>query len=161
MMQNYREFGIRGIMFVVAVLIWAIVGYLAASAEGTTFAAIADGNCIEQPSLPIPAGVDPNKIAGHLIDVLDVTAGKFNRVGRFCDPQGFPVEVELLAAPAGFGVTIDVDAATWTIAGEIPPGAWGIVARGRNVPRAGEPNDVIVTVYVRARPPINRRPILR
>jgi len=140
--------------FVTIMLVWSC-------AIGRNLYLLADGDCVEQPSLEPPAGVDPNKIAGHLIEVLDVVAGKVNRVGRYCDPNGLPVEIELIGAPAGWGVSIDPNAETWTIAGELPPGDWGIVARGRNVPRFGEPNEVVVTVYVRVRPPINPRPILR
>lgn len=131
------------------------------SSGATMFLAAADGPCLDQPSLPIPAGVDPNKIAGHLIEVLDVPAGKINRVGRYCDPGGWPVEIELIGAPEGWGVTIDSEAESWTIAGELGPGDWGIVARGRNVPRFGEPNEVIVTVYFRVRAPANEAPRLR
>jgi hypothetical protein len=148
----------------VGAMVLAVVGSLAAvlsPASGTGFYVIADGPCIEQPSLELPADCDPNKVAGHLIDVLTVPAGKFNRTGGLCDPCDFPIDIELLAAPAGFSVSIDPNAGTWTIAGELVPGDHGLVARGRNRPRFGEPNDVIVTVYVRATSPVNARPILR
>lgn len=138
-----------------------VFGFWVFQTFGTVFLAIADGPCFEQPSVPIAAGVDPNKVAGHLIDVLDVAAGKVNRTGRYCDPGGWPVEIELIGAPDGWGVTVDPDAETWTIAGELGPGDWGIVARGRNVPRFGEPNEVIVTVYFRVRAPAVERPRLR
>ncbi len=77
-----------------------------------------------------------------------------------CDPCDYPIDVELIAAPAGMTVTVDREASTWTIAGELEPGDYGIVARGTNRPPHGEPNEVIVTVYVRATAPVNLRPRL-
>jgi hypothetical protein len=151
--RNRRELWIFG-----AVLVF--FAFVLNVNRATTFLAMADGPCIEQPSLTLPAWVDPNKIAGHLIDVQTVPAGKFNRVGSLCDPAGYPIDVELLAGPPGFTATADPNGQAWTIAGELPPGDWGIVARGRNHPRYGEPNEVIVTVYVRALAPANDRPRL-
>jgi hypothetical protein len=128
--------------------------------RATTFLAMADGPCVEQPSLAYPDWIDPNKVAGHLIDVQIVPAGKFNRRGGLCDPCDWPIDVELLAGPPGCTATADPNGQAWTIAGELTPGDWGIVARGRNRPRYGEPNETIVTVYVRALAPVNDRPRL-
>jgi hypothetical protein len=150
--RSLFEWRIIQVLCLVAI-VWQIV-------SGRPFYAIADGPCVEQPSLELPDWVDPNKVAGHLIDVRITQAGKFNRRGGLCDPCDWPIDVELLAGPPGFTATADPNGTSWTIAGELPPGDWGIVARGRNRPRYGEPNEVIVTVYVRALAPANDRPRL-
>jgi hypothetical protein len=131
--------------------------------RATTFVAMADGPCLDQPDLPRsswPAWVDPNQVAGYLIDVQTVPAGKYNRVGPMCDPNNYPIDVELLQAPAGMAVTVDRDAGTWSIAGELPPGDYAIVGQGTNRPLYGEPNSVIVTIYVRATAPAVQKPRL-
>jgi hypothetical protein len=152
--RNHREIQI----VTIALAAIAAVVHLG---RATPLYVIADGNCPQvQPSWggPLPAGFDPNLVAGILIDVLETDAGKFNRVGPVCDPAGFPVDVELVAAPPGMSCTVNVEKQTWTIAGELGPGDYGIVARARNRPTWGEPNEVVVTVYVRVRKPTIGRP---
>lgn len=140
-----------------------VLGAMWQGSRATQFVLLADGPCMDQPSIERsawPAWADPNAIAGHLIAVETVTAGKYNRVGTMCDPCDYPIDVELVAAPAGMAVTVDREASTWTLAGDLAPGDYAIVARGTNRPLYGEPGEVIVTVYVRALAPMNLKPRL-
>lgn len=109
---------------------------------------------------PAPFAFDPNAIQGLLIDCHQVRAGKFNRTGRVCDPDGDPVDVELLAGPAGMDVTQDVEASTWTLAGELAPGLHAIIVCAIDRPLYGDPNETIVTILVDAVRPPNRAPVL-
>jgi hypothetical protein len=148
---------------------WVIVGICLIVATcrcgrpslATGFYAIADGNCV-QPSWggPIPFAYDANEVAGILLDVEEVTAGKYNRTARYCDPEGDPVTVELLVGPAGMQVTQDVDEQTWTIAGDVPVGVTAIIVRAIDDPENGDPNYVVVTVLVNAIPRPNLPPAL-
>jgi len=141
------------------ILVWLGLGLAGAVqiGRGTQFFAIADGDCLDQPSLELPAWADPNETAGHLIGVERVTAGKYNRTGPYCDPEGDPVRVELLRAPTGFSVSIDPNARTWSLAGELAPGVHAIIVRAIDEPQFGEPNDVVVTLLIEATPRPNRR----
>lgn len=157
MRPNVRE---RTRIEVSIVLGLVLLGVLWTGSQATQFVLMADGPCFEQPSLERPAWADPNLIAGHLIACEIVPAGKYNRTGPMCDPCDWPIDVELIDGPAGTTVTADPDQKTWTIAGELPPGDYGIIVRGTNRPLYGDPNEVIVTVYVRAAKPVNQRPRL-
>ncbi|NLZ06663.1 MAG: hypothetical protein GXY19_15970 [Phycisphaerae bacterium] len=127
-----------------------------------TFASLDDPNVCLQPVWigPAPFPYDPNMIQGLLIDCHAVTAGKFNRTRRVCDPDGDPVDVELLAGPAGMEVTQDLEASTWTLAGELAPGLHAIVVCAIDRPLYGDPNETIVTILVDAERPPNAAPVL-
>jgi len=127
-----------------------------------TFGALDDPNACLQPVWigPAPFACDPNIVQGLLIDCHQVTAGKFNRTGRVCDPDGDPVDVELLAGPAGMEVTQDLEASTWTLAGELAPGLHAIIVCAVDRPLWGDPNETIVTILVDAVRPPNRAPVL-
>jgi len=125
-------------------------------------AALEDPNICAQPVWigPAPFAFDPNLVVGLLIDCHEVRAGKFNRTGRVCDPDGDPVDVELLAGPAGMEVTQDLEASTWTLAGELAPGLHAIVVCAIDRPLYGDPNETVVTILVNAERPPNRAPVL-
>lgn len=157
MSRNVRERRNDELRFLAIVL--AAIAAAVHLGKGAGIVLIADGPCSEQPALDLPAWADPNLIAGHLIAVEQIEAGKF--VGRIeaCDPCDWPVTLEVLT-PAGMSVTADPDGPAWWIAGELGPGDHGIVCRAVNRPRYGEPNETIVTVYVRVAAPEIPRPIV-
>lgn len=126
------------------------------------FAAAMDPNECVQPVWigPVPFEHDPNEIVGLLIDCHQVTAGKFNRTAEACDPDGDPFTIEVLSGPPGVGVTHDVAAGTWTLAGELAPGVHAIVVRALDAPLYGEPIATVVTILIEATPPPNRAPVL-
>jgi hypothetical protein len=158
--RNVRE---RNALEIVVVLgiVAMLAGYLLAVASATMFVVVADPNCVQTSwGGPIPFAYDPNGVAGVLIDVEEVTAGKYNRTGRFCDPEGDPVTVELLAGPAGMQVTQDDQAQTWTIAGDVPIGVTAIIVRAIDAPQNADPNFVVATVLVHGTPRPNLPPVL-
>lgn len=161
--MNVNERNRMELLAYVGVLIAAILamGELldTRATNGTTFVLLADANCVQTAwGGPIPFAYDPNTVAGVLIDVEDVTAGKYNRTGRCCDPEGDPFTIELLVAPAGMQVTQDAAAGTWTLAGDLTIGVHAIVVHAVDAPEYGEPNDCVVTVLVRAGPRPNVPP---
>lgn len=125
------------------------------------FVAALDPNECVQPVWigPVPFDHDPNAIVGLLIDCHQVTAGKFNRTAEACDPDGDPFTIEVLSGPPGVGVTHDVAAGTWTLAGELGPGVHAIVVRAIDAPLYGDPIATVVTILIEATPP-NRAPVL-
>jgi hypothetical protein len=130
--------------------------------QGTGLYVVRDPNCVQTTwGAVVPFAFDPNATAGILLHVEQVTAGKYNRVGTYCDPEGDPVTVELLAGPAGVQITQNREGQTWTIAGELLPGVHAIIVRAVDDPKNGEPNDVVVTVLVEARPRPNTPPVVR
>lgn len=127
------------------------------------------GDCIQVTTDATRASwtVDPDKIVGFLLPPIPtdpnqwtVTAGKYNRVGTFCDPNGDPVVITLESAPASMSIVQDNDRHTWTIAGDLEPGPHYIVVKAVDVPRYGTPITTVVTVAVLATVPPNRAPVL-
>lgn len=161
MRRNVRE---RNALELVVVLgiVAMLAGYLLAVASATVFVAIADPNACVQTTWggPIPFEYDPNAVVGVLLDVEEVTAGKYNRTGLYCDPEGDPVRVELLAGPDGMQVTQDSQAKTWTIAGDVPVGVTAIIVRAIDAPANADPNWVVATVLVHAATRPNLPPAL-
>lgn len=163
MSMNVRERTNLEMLILGLVALVVIVVLQAGRARSTTFAAVADPNGCTQVTWagPIPFEYDPNEVAGILIDVEEVTAGKFNRTGRYCDPEGDPVTIDLLVGPPGMQVTQDDAGKTWTLAGDVPIGVTAIIVRAIDAPQNADPNFVVVTVLVHASPRPNVRPVVR
>lgn len=147
----------------------ALVGLMllgAAAVDGAadpTLLAIEDANCVPQ-SWAVPVGLDPNVIEGRLLP-LDpngwaVPAGKFNRVGLCCDPEGDPLDVTVTAGTTRATVTCDPDAGTWRLSVEVVPGLnlWTVQATDR--PVYGEPKTSVWTVVANGVAPPNTMPVL-
>lgn len=130
---------------------------------------LTDANCVQTGAVPgqIPFAIDPAKIKGAILSPYpgdftrwDVPAGKFNRVGQYCDEQGHEIAVEIISAPPDFAVTIDPANKTWTLAGTLSIGPHYIVVRAVDKPAYSEPMERVVTVIVDARPAPNQGPVL-
>jgi len=151
-----------GLMAIIAWIGMAIGSCRPEPAAGSMLLAIDDPNaCIQTVwGGPLPAGVEPNDVAGTLIACETIVAGKYNRTGRACDPDGDPIDVELVAGPPDLTIDLDREASTWSIACELAPGLHALVFRARDQPRWGDPCEVTVTVLVDAIAPPNERPVL-
>ena len=140
---------------------------LVASGWGHTCGVLADDpNCIQPNFDPnvvdfnLPAGV---VIRGALIHprpqapapaTWQVPAGKYNRVGKACDPDGDAiVSIEILAATVPATVSLQPISGTWTLAADLVAGLNVFTVRAFDVPG----DECIVTLVLWAR---NRRPVL-
>jgi len=161
--RSLVELGVAlAILAIVATIALAVGTCRPEPAAGSMLLGIDDPNaCIQTVwGGPLPAGVEPNDVAGTLIDVERVVAGKYNRNGRACDPDGDPIAIELIAGPPDLTIDLDGETSTWSIACELAPGIHALVFRARDQPVYGDPCDLTVTILVEATAPPNAAPVL-
>lgn len=112
----------------------------------TQFYVLADANAVDPNAAVDPVvestecvavGVDPNAIpfeipAGAVVGLIlapdpndpndwHAPAGKFNRVGQWCDPDGDPIAVSLVSSTVP-GAGVYVQGSCWFLVGELVPG---------------------------------------
>ncbi len=103
-----------------------------------------DPNCIQQGARvsDIPFAVDPAKITGVILSPYPgdltrwvVEAGRVDRVGNYCDPDGDPATVEYISGPDSVQLQYGPVNQTWTLVGELPPGIWYVTVRAVDQPK--------------------------
>jgi hypothetical protein len=132
---------------------------------GRVFYVVADANCVQMDYDPnqIDFAYDPNQVQGHLIGVVECTAGvKFNQNGDWCDPEGDPVTITLQSGPDWVSMTVDPDFQQFTLAGmALSPGVYYVVLELVDTPIGGSPAIRTATVILHAMARPNTAPAVR
>lgn len=150
-------------------VLWAgcslVANYGPAVSLGRVFYAVADANCVQMDYDPnqIDFAYDPNQVQGHLIGVVECTAGiKFNQNGDWCDREGDPVTIKLKSGPEWVSMTVDRDFSMFTLAGmALSPGVYYVVLELVDVPIGGTPATRTATVILHAIARPNTAPAVR
>jgi hypothetical protein len=141
-------------------------GFWASRAIAATFVLVDANACLPNPGDPatIPWAHDPNLIDGVLLPadrdpngepLWRVPAGKYNRTGTACDPEGDPIDVELVAGTVAATVEVDPNGGLWHLRAELPPGEHAFTVRAVDRPKYGSPATRYHTVLVEAVAPPN------
>ena len=130
-----------------------------------------DGNACVQANYQnaCPYDLDPNLVAlGSILgpvpldpNTWTILFGKFNREILTCDPDGDPVDVELIATNCGgSAIQHDPNAGTWTLTCEALPGLrwWHIRGTDRGDYIDPLTRDVVIVAMVENR--LNHKPVL-
>lgn len=143
----------------------AVVNHGPAASLGRVFYAVADANCVQVDYDPnqIQFAYDPNQIDGHLIGVVECTAGiKFNQEGDWCDSEGDPVTIALATSPAWVSMTVVEEFQQFTLAGQAPmPGVYYVTLELVDAPVGSTPATRTATVILHVHTRPNTAPSVR
>ena len=142
-----------------------IANYGPMASLGRVFYVIADANCVQTDYDPnqINFAYDPNQIQGHLLGVVECTAGiKFNQEGDWCDPEGDPVTITLQSSPAWVSLTVNPEFQSFTLAGMAPMlGVYYVTLELVDAPVGGSPATRTATIIFHAHSRPNVAPSVR
>ncbi len=101
-----------------------------------------------------PFPVDPNMVAGRLLDCVRIEVGQqFIQTRTWCDPEGDPARVELLASPEGVRIINRPKTSSYTLLWtprQIMTAA--IVVQVTDQPAHGQPKSSAGTILVQVVP---------
>ena len=160
-------------VFVVVILPWALTAALPVgigTASGSPLYLLNGEPCVQSDYRDVcPYDLDPNLVAiGPILGPVPldpnswtILFGKFNREIFTCDPDGDPVDVELIATNCdGSAIQHDPNAGTWTLTCEVLPGFrwWHIRGTDRGDYIDPLTRDVVIVAMVENR--VNHQPVL-
>jgi hypothetical protein len=108
----------------------------------------------------VPFEHDPNAVVGTLLGTVTQRAGVAGTVkGSYWDPDGDPVIVALMQAPAGMEIANDPNQQSYSLAWlPVDEGVYPVVLSATDVPASGTPLTAVGTILWRVLP-ANRQPM--